>query len=271
MHNPSYFYHIYVDLSKPSPHADTALKTESSSFFTILLDQELKDNVTSKHESKADRRDVVEQKCTADLSQARDWRWGLVSLRSMNMSKEGLSSNGTHANTFPTSSGGLATTGHFEPFDSGEEELGWGIVRLYRDVDDTHGLYDDPSPTKSKHGGRDNGIVATQSAETAAFRDEDCTMLCILAVPSYLTPSDFLGFVGEKTWEEVSHFRMIRTERHNRYMVLMKFRSGKKAREWRKMWNGRFFNEMEVSKASKTSTTSWTLPITSQSTVMSSS
>ncbi len=75
----------------------------------------------------------------------------------------------------------------------------------------------------------------------------DCTTLCIPAVPSYLTPSDFLGFVGEKTREEVSHFRMVMTGRMNRYLVLMKFRDGNAARRWRKEWDGKVFNSMEVS------------------------
>ena len=61
-----------------------------------------------------------------------------------------------------------------------------------------------------------------------------------------MSPSDFLGFVGETTMDEVSHFRMIRTARANRYMVLMKFRSGKKAKEWQRVWNGKVFNSMEV-------------------------
>jgi BRCA1-associated protein len=76
---------------------------------------------------------------------------------------------------------------------------------------------------------------------------EDCTTLCILAVPSYLSPADFVGLVGDETRDEVSHFRMIRTARANRYMVLMKFRSARKAREWQKEWNGKVFNSMEVS------------------------
>ena len=71
--------------------------------------------------------------------------------------------------------------------------------------------------------------------------------MCIPAVPSYLTPSDFLGFVGEKTREEVSHFRMVMTGRMNRYLVLMKFRDGNTARRWRKEWDGKVFNSMEVS------------------------
>lgn len=61
-----------------------------------------------------------------------------------------------------------------------------------------------------------------------------------------MTPSDFLGFMGEQTREEVSHFRLIRTSRANKYMVLMKFREAEKARAWRKEWDGKAFNSMEV-------------------------
>lgn len=139
--------------------------------------------------------------------------------------------------------GGLATKGRFEPISHNEENVGWGVVRLYRDADDTPGLYDDPASTKSKNV---RGSLRIGDGQEPRFRDEECTTLCILAVPSYLTPSDFLGFVGEKTRDEVRHFRMIRTEKGNRYMVLMKFRSGRRAREWRKEWNGKAFDSMEV-------------------------
>jgi BRCA1-associated protein len=72
------------------------------------------------------------------------------------------------------------------------------------------------------------------------------TILCIPAVPSYLSPSDFLGFVGE-TWRRgVSHYRMVMTSRMNRYMVLMKFRDSDRATEWRKEFDGKVFNSMEV-------------------------
>lgn len=139
--------------------------------------------------------------------------------------------------------GGLATKGRFEPISHDEEDVGWGVVRLYRDAEGTPGLYNDPASTKSKNV---RGSLRNGDGEEPRFRDEECTTLCILAVPSYFTPSDFLGFVGEKTRDEVSHFRMIRTEKGNRYMVLMKFRSGRRAREWRKEWNGKAFDSMEV-------------------------
>lgn len=130
-----------------------------------------------------------------------------------------------------TISGGLATKGKFIPSDLKNTNVGWGVVHLYRDGQETPALYDD-------------SIVAGEEAGTD-FNETDCTTLCILAVPSYMTPSDLLGFVGEQTRDDVSHFRLIRTSRANKYMVLMKFRDAQKARKWRKEWNGKTFNSME--------------------------
>lgn len=126
-------------------------------------------------------------------------------------------------------SAGLLAKGIFIPSPVKDTDVGLGIVHLYRDGQETPGLYD----------------VVPGSKEGIA--DADCRILCILAVPSYMTPSDFLGFVGEQTKGDVSHFRLVKTERANRYMVLMKFRESQKAREWWKEWNGKRFNNMEVS------------------------
>ena len=181
-----------------------------------------------------------------------DWRYDRIAVQRIDMAhmagSEKHGNNGEphgHINNgIGAGPSGLATKGRFEPLDPEQDDMGWGIVRLYRDAEETPGLYDDVSLSKSSKGRRSS--LRKGDGEVPAFRDEDCTTLCILAVPSYLTPSDFLGFVGEKTRDEVSHFRMIRTERGNRYMVLMKFRSGKRAREWRKEWNGKAFDGMEV-------------------------
>lgn len=179
-------------------------------------------------------------------SDAHDWRYDKILVHGIDMARpdnrvDKHGGNDTLANHLSNGlaigPAGLATKGRYEPFEAAEEDLGWGIVRVYREAEETPGLYDDVATKATK---------SVKERELLPFRDEDCTTLCILAVPSYLTPSDFLGFVGEKTREEVSHFRMIRTERSNRYMVLMKFRNGKKAREWRKVWNGKTFDGMEV-------------------------
>ncbi|KAJ6171395.1 hypothetical protein N7470_000462 [Penicillium chermesinum] len=175
--------------------------------------------------------------------------------------------------------GGLRTKGRYIPLDQKVGDSVWGIVHLYRDAAETPYLAsnDDDYPTHlkgsaaavarppggeqlafrphvaggaSKSAGRDSADLAAYpfpvtASSSALIPDDDCSTLCVLAVPSYLSVSDFLGFVGERTLDDVSHFRMIRTPRANRYMVLMKFRSGRKAMEWQKEWNGKVFNSME--------------------------
>ena len=161
--------------------------------------------------------------------------------------------------------GGLRTKGQYIPLDQKTSDSVWGIVHLYRDAQETPYLIEDgdyPSELKGSSAaarqtdrlgprpeldGREEGRNSVvDGGGGGGDGDDGCTTLCILAVPSYLSPSDFLGFVGETTMDDVSHFRMIRTARANRYMVLMKFRSGKKARKWQREWNGKVFNSMEV-------------------------
>lgn len=176
-----------------------------------------------------------------DTNAPKDWRFGRVSIQSIDMEGGSGADTGRHRgksvgqNARP---GGMAVRGAFVPSDPKNTEVGWGVVHLYRDAKETPGLYDDSSSGIDSDG--------AQGDEASSFDDSDCTTLCILAVPSYMTPSDFLGFVGEQTREDVSHFRLIRTARANKYMVLMKFREAKRAKTWQKNWNGKHFNSMEV-------------------------
>ncbi|KAJ4359084.1 hypothetical protein N0V95_002478 [Ascochyta clinopodiicola] len=169
-------------------------------------------------------------KRTQSFAAHEDWRFDTISILSIDM----LPSNSDdtsqpHANPLKHAAtfSGLATKGKFIPSDPKNTEVGWGIVHLFRDGDKAPGLYDEAGGAHEP------------------FIEQNCTTLCILAVPSYMTPSDFLGFVGEQTREEVSHFRLIRTSRANKYMVLMKFREASQARAWKKEWNGKTFNSME--------------------------
>ncbi|KAF2400999.1 zf-UBP-domain-containing protein [Trichodelitschia bisporula] len=166
----------------------------------------------------------------------RDWRYDSVTIQSIDMvpdptqignGKEDKPHNRTPATT---SSREGSTRAKFVPSDPKDTEVGWGVIHLYRDAQDTPDL--------------DNQF-SKSSDKPRAFKEEDCTTLCILAVPSYMTTSDILGFLGEQTREDVSHFRLLRTGRANKYMVLMKFKQAKKARVWKKEWNGKLFNIME--------------------------
>ena len=133
---------------------------------------------------------------------------------------------------------GLHTKAVYTPSDPKTTDIGWGVVHLYRDSEESAVLERDLEHTARS---------ATKNvSESSEHVDPDsCNTLCILAVPSWMMPSDLLGFVGDQAREDVSHFRLIRTERTNKYMVLMKFRSAKKAKDWQKANNGRLFSAAE--------------------------
>ncbi|KAF7907633.1 uncharacterized protein EAF01_005219 [Botrytis porri] len=190
----------------------------------------------------------------------RDWRFGRVRVEALDMDgvrryhRRGEGSQGGIVMNAGLEPGGRVTKARFEELhtigENGLElkntEVGWGVVHLYREGEETPGLmgvevYNADTAANPTNDAQSNGSSETDGKDSA----EDCTILCIPAVPSYLTPRDFLGFVGEKTIYEVSHFRMVMTGRMNRYMVLMKFRDGNVAKKWKAEWDGKVFNSME--------------------------
>jgi hypothetical protein len=111
--------------------------------------------------------------------------------------------------------------------DTALPDFAYGIIHLYRDVTGT-------------------GDAEITSVGRRSGTPEEENVLAILAVPSYMTANDFMGFVGEQQRNQVSHFRMIRTEAANRYMVLLKFRTNEATKTFHKDFNGKAFNSMEV-------------------------
>jgi len=133
---------------------------------------------------------------------------------------------------------GQATKGRFLPLENNHTEAGWGVVHLYREAGKSIAA---PETAADATSGEEVDGKADGSVD-----EDDGTILCIPAVPNYLTPRDFLGWVGEKWMGDVSHYRMVMTSRWSRYMVLMKFRDSGHARDWQKEFNGKLFNHMEV-------------------------
>ncbi|EEB95894.1 hypothetical protein MPER_05066, partial [Moniliophthora perniciosa FA553] len=86
----------------------------------------------------------------------------------------------------------------------------------------------------------------TSNEETANPDDStrDGTVLGILAVPSWMTPSDILTFVAPAA-EGISHLRIIRDSVPNRSMALIKFPKSEDATEFAEAYNGKPFNSME--------------------------
>ncbi|KAF6817903.1 Zn-finger in ubiquitin-hydrolase [Colletotrichum musicola] len=162
----------------------------------------------------------------------KDWRFGAVSIQSVDIEADGnmdyveAGSSSAALGVGPTFGGaGTSTKARYVPLETKNTEVGWGVVHFYREEEETPGLGQPPS----------EGDGA-----------EDCTTLCIPAVPSYLTPSDFLGYVGEKWRDDISHYRMVMTARMNRYLVLLKFRNAERARKWQREFDGKVFNSMEA-------------------------
>ncbi|KAI1304861.1 hypothetical protein EDD11_005063 [Mortierella claussenii] len=123
-----------------------------------------------------------------------------------------------------------------------------GILRLYKDTNeittgDIHiqsaAQIEESSSSTTIHG------RAGSDREGAEIIHPDYgTSVCVLAVPSYMSPGDFLNFVGPVR-ASVSHFRIIRDAMPNRFMVLMKFRAIEATAEFYKRYNGKAFSSLE--------------------------
>jgi BRCA1-associated protein len=145
-------------------------------------------------------------------------------------SKTGSSAAPTLGPTFVGA--GTATKATFLPLNTKNTQLGWGVVHFYREGEETPGLVQ---------------LEQDGEGEEPSDPPDDCTTLCIPAVPAYMSPGDFLGFIGERWKSDISHCRMVMTTRMSIYLVLLKFRNGKRAKEWRNEFDGKVFNTMEVS------------------------
>lgn len=102
--------------------------------------------------------------------------------------------------------------------------LGNGVVHLFRD------FYEGDSP---------------DAKAPPISHPGDDTMLSILAVPTYYTASDVLGFIGDYYIEHMTHLRILKSERPNRFLVLLKFKDAVKAAEFQYHYDGKQFNAME--------------------------
>lgn len=179
------------------------------------------------------------------LNALADWRLDNIHVQSIDMEPgatdsevpiTGVGRRVDERSNLPASA--LATKGKYVPTNPLNTDLGCGVVHLYRDAEPSTDL----DPEANEHGTRNK----EKPQQEEAYIDENGTTLCILAVPSYMTPSDLLGWVGEDARGDISHFRLVRTSRSNKYMVLLKFREPSKAKQWQKNWNGKLFSSMEV-------------------------
>ncbi|KAG6045684.1 hypothetical protein E4U33_001284, partial [Claviceps sp. LM78 group G4] len=175
----------------------------------------------------------------------RDWRFGRVSIQAVDpaaairnattdMSGESSRAGPSAAPSLGPSFGGAgtATKAELVTLESKATEVGWGIVHFYRESEEEQ---------RAVVGGAEK---YTQEQDMASSLEE-CKTLCIPAVPAYMSPSDFLGFVGDGWREELSHCRLVMTSRMNRYLALLNFRESSVARKWKREFDGKVFNSVE--------------------------
>ncbi|KAJ3517744.1 hypothetical protein NLJ89_g321 [Agrocybe chaxingu] len=96
--------------------------------------------------------------------------------------------------------------------------------------------------------------------------DSDGIMLGVLAVPSWMNPSDFLEFVAPAI-DGIGHLRIIRDSSPNRSIVVMKFLNPAAALEFAEAYNGKPFNSMEnlLSSHPSSSTSTRSIPFANPS------
>lgn len=226
---PQSFHHLVFELYSTG---DSASKRSSSDALQWRPGPETSifDDFRRLAETELSSRRAVIDSSTQDEIATSDWRCGQVSVVSMDprLTEAGSSRAGPAAAPMlgPTFSGaGTSTKAECIPVD-----IGWGVVHFYRDGEEI------PKPSQAANHGADE-----------EEGDVDCTTLCVPAVPTYMSPGDFVGFVGERWLADISHCRLVMTSKMNRYLALLKFRSNKAAREWKRAFDGKVFNTMEVS------------------------
>lgn len=72
-------------------------------------------------------------------------------------------------------------------------------------------------------------------------------LLCVLAVPSYTTISDFASFTSS-FHKSIVHMRIIRNPTVKHYMVILKMKDQKSADSLYLEFNNKPFNSMDVCK-----------------------
>lgn len=101
-------------------------------------------------------------------------------------------------------------------------QLGEGVIKLYREFDNHEDVL--------------KSVVSATS---------DQTMLSILALPTYFTATDLLGYIGDNYLENITHIRILRSEKANRFLVLLKFSDALRAAEFQYHFDGKPFNSIE--------------------------
>lgn len=134
---------------------------------------------------------------------------------------------------------GTTPIAEFQEFSSGTTDFPEGIVHIFREAPKSRP--DETSPNLPS-----TSTLKTIPPPAGNFLvSDDQTLVAVLAVPSWMSPSDFLAFVAPAA-ESMAHLRLIRDSQPNRTMVIIQFRDPTSATEFIEEFNGRQYNTVEV-------------------------
>ncbi|EJF64159.1 zf-UBP-domain-containing protein [Dichomitus squalens LYAD-421 SS1] len=249
-------YHIRIVLSppavtsvSPSPTTSTSYKkfssvlNESQTFIPISLFQSL----PAHSQRFASRRNTLSVYSSSSLSQSqdishKDYRLGPIRVDWVDFTdmESGFVTVGSGKEREPAKATFVPhNNAHHK---SGSTNLPEGVVHIFRE-------YSKPSNEMSKNGSYATAVAVSTRPDDSrttiqpAIESDDLT-LAVLAVPSWMTPSDFLTFVSPAA-DGIAHLRMIRDSAPNRSIVVMKFRETSHAVEFAEEYNGKQFNSLE--------------------------
>lgn len=137
----------------------------------------------------------------------------------------------------------------FEPATSqtsGTANLPEGIVHIFKESPHAHPLTSTTKASTSKSSGISPSF-APSSSQGQSYGEKQ-TIVAVLAVPPWMTPSDFLAFVAPAA-DTMKHLRLVRDVSPNRTMVIIQFKDHHDAVVFIEEFNGRPFNSVEVSDA----------------------
>ncbi|KAF8517974.1 BRCA1-associated protein 2-domain-containing protein [Hysterangium stoloniferum] len=203
-------YHIFLRLSQSDDSA-------------IFRPKYLFDKFPSRKQPESSKNGKVKTGKTTN-----DWRFGPISVDWADCKQIDTSKEENMSGMNRDEKSGPATARFLEKsMQTGTAELPEGVVHVYRS--DTYVEVGEAGDTQPSVSTKESG---------------DGTILAVLAVPSHMTPSDFLTFVAPAA-ESMAHLRMIRDSLPNRSMVVIKFRTTEDARDFAAEYNGKEFNAME--------------------------
>lgn len=127
---------------------------------------------------------------------------------------------------------------------TGSTNLPEGIVHIYRDPPRQT---DDCIPSKPSQDTKPLSPSQDSQSQAGPSKSDilsDSILRGVLAVPSWMTPADFLAFVAPAA-EGMVHLRLIRDSVPNRSIAVIQFRNEADAAEFTEAYNGKLFNSME--------------------------